>query len=258
MPPAVPTPCPAGFTPTRWSLVGRAAHPSGDASGALRALDALAAAYWPPLYLHARRRALAPADAEDAVQSFLGDLLRPGAFAHVAPSHGPFRAWLRGAFNHHLADLHRHARAAKRGAHLRPPLDHDATTAILASAPDPDLPPDLAFDRAWACQLLRTVADRLADEHTDTPEHTALFAALAPLLAGRDSAAPQAELAARLGLTEPALRVALHRLRQRYRLLLRAEIALTVSHPDEVDAEFRHLLAALAPGNAPQAGAPRT
>jgi RNA polymerase sigma factor (sigma-70 family) len=242
---------PDSFATTRWTLVLDAArHGKTDTSGAAsdsaagRALAVLCAAYRPPLLAHALRRGLPPPDAEDAVQGFLAGLLRPGSFSAVRPERGRFRAWLLAAFNHRLADLRDHARAAKRGAHLLPALDAESHRAALACAPDPSPAPDAAFDREWALAVLRAVTDRLRAEQA-AAGRAAHFELLSPALSGRDSAAPHAELAARLGLTEPALRVALHRLRARFRQLLRDEIAHTVARPEDIDDELRHLIAAV-------------
>ncbi|MDF3057008.1 MAG: polymerase subunit sigma-70 [Rariglobus sp.] len=234
----------SSFATTRWTVVLDAArHGETDTTSAGRALSTLCQTYWPPLYAHARRRGLAPADAEDAVQGFFARLLRLESLADAKRERGRFRAFLLGSFNHYLADLHDHARAEKRGAHLLPALDTAATEAALASAACANLAPDRAFDRTWALALLNTVTARLRTEHAN-PEH---FDALLPCLAGRTAGSPHADLAAKLGLTEPAVRVALHRLRQRYRHFLREEVAQTVARPEDVDAELRHLLAALTP-----------
>lgn len=241
----------ASFATTRWTLVLDAArHGKTDTrdaaapSAPARALAELCAAYRPPVLAHALRRGLPPADAEDAVQGFFQKLLRLGSLASLRPREVRFRAWLLAAFNHHLADLRDHARAAKRGAHLLPALDSDAHHAALAGAADPAPAPDAAFDREWALAVLRAVHDRLRAEQTAAgrAEH---FDLLAPALAGRDATAPHADLARRLGLSEPALRVALHRLRHRYRELLRAEIAETVARAEDIDDELRHLIAAV-------------
>lgn len=227
------------FATTRWTLVLAAGQGTG------RALGELCALYRAPLLAHARRRGLSPADAADAVQGFLARLLRLESLATARRERGRFRAFLLGSFNHYLADLRDHARAEKRGAGLFPPLDIAATEAALAAAPSADLTPDRAFDRAWALALLDTVTARLRTEHAAPDDRTAQFDALLPCLAGRTADTPHADLAARLGLTEPAVRVALHRLRQRYRQLLREEVAQTVALPDDIDQELRHLLAAL-------------
>ncbi len=224
------------FATTRWTLVLAAG------AGADRALGELCSLYRAPLLAQARRRGLPPADAEDAVQGFFARLLRLESLANARRERGRFRSFLLGAFTHHLADLHAHAHAEKRGARLRPPLDTTATDAALNSAACTALAPDRAFDRAWALALLETVTARLRVEHANL-DH---FEALLPCLAGRSADTPHAEVAAKLGLTEPAVRVALHRLRQRYRAHLRDEVAQTVARPEDIDAELRHLLAALA------------
>ncbi len=230
----------ASFHTTRWTLVLAAGE------GTDRALGELCSLYHAPLLAHARRRDLSSADAEDAVQGFFARLLRLESLATARRERGRFRAFLLGSFNHYLADLHDHAHAEKRGAHLRPPLDSAATEAALASAACASLAPDRAFDRAWALTLLDAVTARLRAEDA-SPEH---FDALLPCLAGRTADTPHADLAEQLGITEPAVRVALHRLRQRYRQLLREEVAQTVAGAGDIDAELRHLLAALSPSSA--------
>lgn len=234
------------FATTRWSLVlAAAASSSPKAPDPAQALAELCQAYWRPLYAHARRYPLGPADAEDAVQGFFARLLRLDSLAEVDRARGRFRAFLLGSFNHYLADLRDRERAEKRGAHLLAPLDTAAAEAAFANAPAADLPPDRAFDRAWALTLLGNASDRLRSEYQATDRGT-LFDALSPSLAGRRVDVAHADLAARLGLSEPAVRVALHRLRQRYRQLLRAEIAATVDTAEDVDDELRVLLAAIA------------
>jgi len=243
----------APFATTRWTLVlaaaGNAASrpASSDAPAppdSTRALAELCQTYWLPLYAHARRYPLGPADAEDAVQGFFARLLRLESLADIDRTRGRFRAFLLGSFNHYLSDLRDHARAEKRGAHLLAPLDTRAAEAAFANTPAPGLPPDRAFDRAWAVALLTTVTSRLRDEHA-AAGRSALFETLSPCLAGRRTDAPHAALAINLGLSEPAVRVALHRLRQRYRQLLRDEIAQTVAQPEDVDDELCLLLSTL-------------
>ncbi len=248
----------ASFATTRWTLVLAAAKtrtgvdcdgggaPAFDATSSHKALAELCRTYWPPLYAHARRHPLSPADAEDAVQGFFARLLRLESLITVDRARGRFRAFLLGSFNHYLADLRDHARAEKRGAHLLAPLDTQAAETAFAQTPAADLPPDRAFDREWARALLAHVASRLRGEYAAT-QRAALFDTLSPSLAGRRADVAHAALAAKLGLSEPAVRVALHRLRQRYRQLLREEIAHTVACEEEIEGELRLLLAALAP-----------
>ena len=249
----------ASFATTRWTLVLAAAgkpastpapsaspddRPSITDTARARALAELCHAYWKPLYTHARRHPLPPADAEDAVQGFFARLLRLDSIADADRTRGRFRAFLLGSFNHYLADLRDYARAEKRGAHLLTPLDTAGAEAAFAQTPAPDLPPDRAFDRAWALALLSRVTTRLREEHIAS-KRTALFDALSPSLAGRRADVAHADLAAKLNLSEPAIRVALHRLRKRYRELLRDEIAQTVAREEDIDDELRLLLAAL-------------
>ncbi len=233
----------ASFATTRWTMVlaaGRAA--ATDDTVARAALGELCSAYREPLVAHARRRGLRTADAEDAVQEFFARLLRLESLATVRRERGRFRSFLLGAFNHHLADLHDRERAAKRGGDRVVRLD---TAAWEASAPaSAERAPDAAFDRAWAVALLGRVLERLRVEH-EAAGRREWFETLAPCLAGRTSEGPQADVAARLGMSEAAVRVAVHRLRKRYRDVLREEVAQTVGGPAEVEAELRHLLAAV-------------
>ena len=215
-----------------------------DDSVARNALGELCTRYRPPLLAHARRCGLSPADSDDAVQGFFARLLRLESLADARRERGRFRAFLLGSFNHYLADLRDHVRAEKRGAHLLPPLDTAATETALNAATSADLPPDHAFDRAWALALLETVTARLRAEYAG-PERGDHFDALLPCLAGRSADAPHAAIAQKLGLSEPAVRVAVHRLRKRYREILREEVAQTVARPEDIDTELRHLLASL-------------
>lgn len=236
----------AEFRTTRWTLVlaagGRGTLVAGDTAAARRALSQLCALYRGPLLEHARRRGLGPADAEDAVQGLFASLLRRASLGTVDSGRGRFRTWLLAAFEYHWADSRQRARAAKRGGGA--PHFDDGAEAI-AAVPAAGLAPDAAYDRAWALALLAEVTEQLRGELA-AEGRAAEAEVLLPLLGGRTAAASHAAAAARLGLTEPALRVALHRLRQRYRKILRAAVAETVADPAEIDAELRHLLAAVA------------
>lgn len=225
----------AGFHTTRWTLVIAAGE------GAERALGDLCAQYRAPLIVHARRRGLGDCDAEDTVQGFFERLLRLDSLAALRRGQGRFRAFMLGAFNHYLSDQRDAALAAKRGGGRVEQLD---TLAWSATADAATPSPDVAFDRAWALALLATTLDQLRAEHVEAGRGD-WFDALALCLAGRDNDAPQADIATRVGVSEPALRVAVHRLRKRYRELLRAEVAQTVADPAEIDAELRHLIEAV-------------
>lgn len=234
----------SSFATTRWTLVLDAARHGNSDTGdtaAGRALEELCALYRTPLLAHARRRGLPPADAEDAIQGLFVSLLRRDSLGSVRRERGRFRTWLLGVFEHHLADSRARARCLKRRGDTPHATDPDSA---LDAHPAPGLSPDAAYDRAWALALLEAATARLRTEYA-TADRAAWFDALAPALAGRSADAPHADIAARLDMSEPALRVALHRLRQRFRVILREEVAHTVAAPEEVDPELRHLLAAL-------------
>jgi RNA polymerase sigma factor (sigma-70 family) len=227
------------FASTRWTQILAAADPAHP--GAQEALATLCRAYWPPLYAFVRRRGLGPADAEDATQGFFARLLRLGSLAQVRRERGRFRAFLLAALKNYLADERDCARAEKRGARLVVSIEVTAAEAGYQRAPaDAAATPDAAFDRAWALALLDTVATRLREDYAAAGQEN-LFDALSFSLTGNRSTLPYVELAAKIGLTEPAVRVAVHRLRKRYRQLLREEIAQTVARPEDVDDELRHL-----------------
>ncbi|HEX8294986.1 MAG TPA: sigma-70 family RNA polymerase sigma factor [Chthoniobacteraceae bacterium] len=231
------------FAQTRWTQVLAAAdreHPETQ-----EALAALCRTYWPPLYSYVRRRGHSQADAEDLTQGFFARLLRLDSLGQVRRERGRFRSFLLASLRHYLADESDRQRAAKRGSGLVVSINaEEAETGYQREAADPAAAPDAAFDRAWALTLLQTVATRLEQDYAAAGQ-SALFQALSFSLTGSRSEIPYAELAAQLQISGPAVRVAVHRLRARYRQLLREEIAQTVATPEEVDDELRELLLAL-------------
>ena len=240
-----PTPSPGRFAVTRWTLVLNAAQ-RGETQAAAPALAELCRLYWPPLYAYARRSGHPTHAAEDVTQAFFARLLARDGLANVAPQKGRFRSFMLAAFKHFLANERDKARAFKRGGgaiHIA--IDADAAEALYACEPADLLTPDRLFDRQWALTVLDRVLARLRAEQ-GTPEAMHRFAALEPALAAESGAVGYAELAAGLGMTEGAVKVAVHRLRRRYRELLRADIADTVADPSQVEEEIRSLIAALA------------
>ncbi len=237
---------PAGggqFASTHWTQVLAAADPAHP--DAREALATLCRTYWPPLYAFARRRGYSPADAEDLTQGFFARLLRLDSLAQVRRERGRFRSFLLAALQHHLSDERDRARAAKRGAGKVVSFDAEvAESGYQREFADAGVTPDAAFDRAWALTLLQTVAVRLQQDY-EAGGQGGLFASLRFCLTGSRSDLPYAELAGRLGLSEPAVRVAVHRLRKRYRQFLRDEIAQTVARPEDVEDELRELRLAL-------------
>jgi RNA polymerase sigma factor (sigma-70 family) len=234
------------FATTHWSIVARAGRP--DTSEARAALAELCRTYWFPLYAHVRRRGRSAHDAQDLTQEFFARLLDGRIIARADPARGRFRTFILTALDHFLADEWDKAHTLKRGGATEVvSLDLATAEQRFELEAAPDTAPDRAFDRQWALALLDAVLARLEAEYRGAGK-AALFDALRETLAGAREAQPYAELAARLGLSEGAVRVAVHRLRQRYRAHLQAEIANTVAAPDEVSDEMRHLLRVLSAG----------
>jgi len=231
------------FATTHWSVVLTAGRT--DSPRARAALENLCQTYWHPLYTYVRRRGHSSEDAQDLTQAFFARLLERNAVAAVAPEKGRFRSFLLASLNHFLSDEWDKARAQKRGGGRVILLDLQSAETRLGEIPVEVFTPEKAFEHRWAITLLEQVYQRLGTEYRAQGKGT-LFDALRTTLAGASDAAPYAELARQLDLTEGAVKVAVHRLRQRYRKLLRETIADTVSGPDEVEAELCYLFQTLA------------
>ncbi len=228
---------------THWSAVLAAADT--DAACAQTALEQLCRHYWPPLYAYVRRLGHSPPDAQDLTQAFFAQLLERNAVARADPERGRFRCFLLASLKHFLAHEWEKARARKRGGHAHIiPLDHDTAETCCVQPAAPGDTPDQAYDRQWALSLLDLVLGRLREEYAETGRDE-FFLGLKETLSGGRSEMRYRDLGARLGLSEGAVKVAAHRLRRRYRELLREEIARTVSTPAEVEQELRQLFAAL-------------
>lgn len=238
----MPRPANEHFTATHWSLVLRAGDAERSRAGA--ALAELCAIYWYPLYTFIRRSGHSPHDAEDLTQGFLSDLIERSAFGGVDPVKGRFRSFLIASLKNFLSHERERARALKRGGGVPlVALDAMAAEERYAAEPAHALSPDLLFDRRWALTVLERALERVrADYEARGAGRT--FALLSPLLTGGGTA-PYAELGAELGMSEGAVKVAAHRLRQQYREALRNEVAETVAGPDQVNDELQHLITAL-------------
>ncbi len=230
------------FVTTHWSVVLTAGK--NDTTRAQNALARLCRIYWRPLYAYVRRRGYQPADAEDLTQAFFARLLERNDVATVSPDRGRFRSYLLAAMNHFLSDEWDKARAQKRGGGRVIEMDSAMAEAIHAREDRDVLTPEALFDRRWAITVLEEVHERLRREH-EREGKGAQFDALRFSLMGERSAVPYAELTEKLGMSEGAVKVAVHRLRQRYRSVLRELIAETVSSPDEVEDELRYLVQVL-------------
>jgi RNA polymerase sigma-70 factor (ECF subfamily) len=232
----------AQFATTHWSVVVAAAELASPEAGA--ALETLCRTYWYPLYAFARRRGHSPADAKDLTQGFLAQLVQKRLASRADPELGRFRTFLLRAFTDFLTDQHRREHAAKRGGDCTfVSLDVAAVEQHLAA--NMLAAPERLFDQKWALTVVRQTTALLQTEYAegDRPQ---LFASLSPYLQGERGLRTYAELATPLGMSESAIRVAVFRLRRRYRELLRAVVARTVNDPRDIDDEIRYLVQVLA------------
>lgn len=231
------------FATTHWSVVqeaGQAASPHASA-----AMERLCGSYWYPLYAYVRRKGYAPDEAQDLTQEFFARLLARNYLNVADRNKGRFRSFLLGSMEHFLAREWKRAHAQKR-AGGRVPLALEELEAEQRYALDAahHLTPARIFDRRWATTVLEQAAARLGEEYGAAGK-AGLFQALRSLLTGMAESAPYAELAASLNMREGAVKVAVHRLRQRYGELIRAEILQTVSTPQEAEEELLYLLSVL-------------
>lgn len=233
----------AAFTPTRWTLVLTAR--AADSPEARKALAELCQLYWRPLYFYVRRRGYTRPDAQDLTQGFFERLIEKQRLAGLTRDRGKFRSFLLTALNHFLTDEWKREQAHKRGAHQVLSLDAASAETLYQLVPASTLTPEKLFEKQWALTLLNTVFDRLKSEH-EAAGKGMLFTELNFALTGDRSAMPYGELAGRLGMREGAVKVAVHRLRRRYREVLRSEVAQTVAGPEEVEEELLALFTALA------------
>jgi RNA polymerase sigma factor (sigma-70 family) len=236
----------ARFVTTHWSVVLSAG--GKDTTRSRTALARLCQTYWYPLYAYVRRRGHSSHDAQDLTQEFFARLLARDSLAAADPSRGRFRSFMLAAMNHFLANEWDKARAQKRGGGCEIlSLDLAAAENRYDLEPADSASPDKAFDRQWALALLDEVLTQLEEEYRSEGKAT-LFAALKQTLTGTRESQPYAFLADQLGMNEGAVKVAVHRLRKRYRELLKAEIGNTVTTPEETSEELRYLFATLAHG----------
>ena len=232
------------FATTHWSVVLSAA--SADTRNAQVALGSLCRAYWYPLYSYARRRGQSVQDAQDLTQSFFARLLERHWLEDADRERGRFRTFLLTAMSRFMADEWDKGRAKKRGGgagHI--PLQLNDAETRYGYEPADNRTPEQYFERRWALTLLENVLQRLRSEYEGEGKYD-LFSALSPTLEGSRESQPYRQLASQTGLSEGAVKVAVHRLRKRYRQLLRTEVAQTIAAGADVDEELHHLFEALA------------
>jgi RNA polymerase sigma-70 factor (ECF subfamily) len=214
-----------------------------ESPAAHEALEKLCRIYWRPIYSFAQRQGLGPEEAKDITQGFFAQLLERRSFNAVRKEKGRLRSFLLGALKYFLADEHRRASAIKRGKGQRLiPLEELLADERIEMEPaDPDTA-EMIYERRWASTLLERVLTLLKNEY-GAAGNAALFDSLKELLPDEPGAPSQAEIAARMAMTENAVRQAFYRFRQRYQSLLREEIAHTVATPGDIEDELRHLIA---------------
>jgi RNA polymerase sigma-70 factor (ECF subfamily) len=235
-----PTEAPSPFAATRWTVVLTAAAP--DAPDAGEAFGRLYRDYWPALYGYVRRRGHEPAAAEDITQDFFAHLLEKQRLNGLTREGGRFRSFLLTALKHHLANEWDRSRAGKRGGGLAPlSLDDVAAESAFQQTTADPAPAEQAFDRQWALTVLDLARRQLEKELAESGKADWLHVLGSSLLGGGGDS-PRAGQAAQLGMSEGALKVAIHRLRKRFGELLRQEIARTVDDPIEAAAELRYLI----------------
>lgn len=216
-----------------------------EVEGGSDALAELCSTYWYPLYAYVRRRGHEPDDARDLTQGFFAVLLERGILERADRERGHFRGFLVTAFRRFVKDEWEKEAAKKRGGGVRPlSLDFEDGESRYRREPADLLTPEKIYERQWALTVLDRVLATFRAEYVDGGRG-GVFEVLAPYIEGGSPAQSYAEAATKLGTTTGAVKVTIHRLRRRYRTLLREEIARTVSDPGEVDAEIRELLAAL-------------
>jgi len=234
------------FPDTRWSVVLQTQETESTVRD--RALEQICRTYWLPVYAFARGQGLGPADAEDLTQNVLSDLLDRKAFEKATAEKGKLRSFLRVATKNYLCNDWKKARRQKRGggATVLSLDNEDAERRCLLKAAD-DETPDRLFDRHWAINLLHRTMERLEAIYT-AEDKGAVFAALKDVLGQKGGGPRYRDLAAQLGMSEGAVKVAVHRLRKRYRALLKEEISRTLDDesPEAIEEELRYLFGVFA------------
>jgi RNA polymerase sigma factor (sigma-70 family) len=233
---------PVAFTTTHWSVVLAA---QGRSPAADEALEKLCRTYWWPLYGFVRRNGYKPEEAQDLTQGFFALLLERRDLDVVRQEKGRLRSYLLVSLKNFLAKARRHELAVKRGeGRALVPLDELLARERADVEPADSLTADRIFERRWALTLLEQALTRLEREY-QSAGNAKLFGCLKEFLSDESGRRSQAEVATELGMTENAVKQAFHRLRQRYRQLLRDEIAQTVAVPGDVEDELRHFIAVL-------------
>jgi len=230
----------AWFVTTHWSVVLEAK--GNDSARASEALEKLCRIYWPPVYAFIRRNGHSAADAQDLTQEFFFRLLSKDYLRHLRDQRGKFRSFLLTFVKHFLSDERDKASAQKRGGG-QAALSFDDTSAedLYVAQTANQSSPDQLFERSWAQTVLHQALQRLAGEYSASGK-SLLFEKLKDVQPGEHGPLSYAQLGSEIGMTEVAIKSAVHRLRRRHREILREEIARTVVRPEDVDDEIRYLI----------------
>jgi len=213
--------------------------------GAQAALEKLCRTYWFPLYAFARRQGNSPEDAQDLTQDFFSRLLEKNYLATVHPDRGKFRTFLLKSLKNFLVNEWKRAGRLKRGGGVEfLSIDTNEAEELYAAEVPDKFNPDAEYETQWAVTLIEQVLTTLRQEF-DAADKGRLFEELKGFIWGDKTIASYAAIAGQLNLTEGTVKVAVHRLRRRFRELLRAEVANTVARPEEIDVELRHLISVL-------------
>ncbi len=234
---------PGGFHTTHWSVVLAAG--ALETKQAAAALETLCRTYWYPLYAYVRRRGHGPEDAQDLAQEFFARLLAKESVRRADRERGRFRSFLLKSLQHFLVNEWARGQARKRGGGEKLiPLDEALAERLYREEPATPHPPENLYDRRWAVTLLDRAMERLGADYAAAGKR-ALFDQFKDLLLTEGSGEVYRGKALESGLSEGAVKVAVHRLRHRFGEAVRAEIAQTVATPAEVEEELRGLLAAM-------------
>jgi len=232
-----------GFATTRWSIINAAAH--GSDRRTAQALAELCQIYWPPLYGYLRRRGHSPEDAQDLTQGFFARFLERHIVRSADRARGKFRAFLLTALKRYVINEHERTTAARRGGrHVHLALDFEDAERAYAREQHAEDTPEQLFDRKWAAITLGRALQKLREEY-DRAGKQAEADILLPYLTESSQLPSYKDAAAMLGISEDAVKVAVHRLRRRFGESLRLEVAETVRQPDEIEDEMRDLMRAV-------------
>jgi RNA polymerase sigma factor (sigma-70 family) len=230
------------YQPTQWSLVLAAGRGADDPASAA-ALESLCATYWTPVYAYVRKRGYQAADAQDVTQDFFARLVEKRLLERARPDRGRFRSFLIASVRHFLANSWDRSVALKRGGGVKAVAFAEVERTLASD----EASPERTFERRWAHQILDTALGRVRERYVATGHEGAFEILKVALGGGSSSREVNRRIADRLGLSPGAARVAVHRLRQRYRSTLRSVVSETLADPSETDDEIRYLLSLVAP-----------